>query len=65
MPRPRLPSIFAIVLLTIRALATVLSTLVIVFLLYMTIIFGKTFAWAYTAVGASPVSRYSRSPTVC
>ncbi|KLU84693.1 hypothetical protein MAPG_03732 [Magnaporthiopsis poae ATCC 64411] len=49
MPRPRLPSRFATVLLTVRALATVLSALVIVFLLYMTIIFGKTFAWAYTA----------------
>ncbi|KAL8404921.1 hypothetical protein RB594_009708 [Gaeumannomyces avenae] len=49
MARPRLPSTFAATLLATRAVAMVLSALVVVFLLYMTIVYAKTFAWAYTA----------------
>lgn len=50
MARPRIPSRFAIALLAIRGVASILTTLTIIFLLYMTIMLDKTFTWSYTAV---------------
>ncbi|KAI7925386.1 hypothetical protein M0657_004168 [Pyricularia oryzae] len=49
MARPRIPSRFAIALLAIRGVASILTTLTIIFLLYMTIMLDKTFTWSYTA----------------
>lgn len=49
MARPRIPSRFAIALLTLRGMASILVTLTIIFLLYMTIMLEKTFTWSYTA----------------
>ncbi|TLD19312.1 hypothetical protein PspLS_09982 [Pyricularia sp. CBS 133598] len=49
MARPRIPSRFAIALLALRGVASILTTLTIIFLLYMTIMLDKTFTWSYTA----------------